>query len=299
MDSRLIVTTVMGALFGLLNMPTQPPKTSPATQALVVQHEQSPFEAVTLTGTNDDAIALLEETRIVLDQIKNEQTEMRAEYAKRIATMDELVKSTTSLASFQAPTTACECQCVSKEELRTVIREELDKQLRVEGVGGATFSLTEFLAELAKHTAGLKSTTSQKQDTAVTGGVSSATTVADPVVISSAPIYSATTSGGSTGGSVVYSSPVYSYSSPAYSVPTYSGGSAGGSSSTYSYSSSAYGTASPVASQTRTTTRRGLLGGTVTRSFGPALGTSRYYVNEYGCTVDRQTGKVVSCPVNR
>lgn len=87
---------------------------------------------------------------------------------------------------------------------------------------------------------------------------------------------SSTPNYGSTGGSVAVGSTTYQYQSDY--------GSTGGS-VTY---------AQPVRSATQsvpqvTYQRRGLFG----RIFG---NSNRYYVNSSGCTVDRRTGRVVSCP---
>lgn len=153
-----------------------------------------------------------------------------------------------------------ECQCMTPDEFRTLVREELDRRMVMKNVGNGY-------------------------------EVSPSMAAPPPLAV---PMHS-TSSGNSNGGSVsMMSTPI------SYSVPSYAGNSDGGSMSmAYQTSVPTPMQASPVRQTTKSTFRtpiRDAFSRAGSQNRYSSGSQSRYFVNEYGCTVDRQTRKVVSCP---
>jgi len=279
---KLLVPVLIGlAGLGYSGRSSQEDASTPATLLVVQNADDSPFQSVT-----DKRI--VEETRNVLATLKQQGSALDSRIIKwdeSLAKFNTLVsdledpEADDGVGSFKSPTTgvASNCVCMSEADLRELVYEEVQRALSTNPKSSVEVgSVIKGVKEAVVSTPVVSSTVYPTSPVYNSGGSTGTVTYS-----SSYPV----ASGGSTG--TVYSSPTYSPSysttTPSYSVtPAYS---------STNWTSVPQGTFYSSSGQMKSTNRTALGGGNF---FG-----NRYYTNASGCTVDRRTGKVVSCPNRR
>lgn len=286
MDTRIIATSLFSALFALISNQWERPKQD-EPQASTFKHERA--KPTTLVANTQVDQTVMQEALIVLDKVKDGLSDIE----KRSANVEAMLKSQ-SLSSYTAP----DKLEITKDELRLVVREELERY-------GKGLSLSTTSSKDIQVATGVNSVTAVSSPLAdrvvyqtggSTGGSSPSVPIRtvyampQPTTYSTSSSYQAYSSGGSTGGSSTYNS------TPSYSTTTYS--------ESYGSTGGASYAATPVAPVYRTPIRSTISAISaevkpIQRRIFSGVSEGRYYVNETGCTVDRVTGKVIACPASR